>query len=145
MLQQMITLLIGIFGGAMVGMQTPIANAIGQRIGSAGGSLVVHVSGAVISALLLIARGGESIQNIRSVPWWMFGVGIFGVVLFLTINYTVPRLGATGAITLIIVGQLGMGMIIDQFGLFDVAVRAVDGQRIVAVILLLVGAYLMAR
>jgi len=145
MLQQVITVLIGVLGGVSVGLQTPIANAIGQRLGSAGGSFIVHVSGAIISGVLLLMRGGENIQDMRNLPWWMFGVGVFGVVLFLTINHTIPRIGTAAAITLIIVGQLLIGMILDHFGLLGVAVRAIDGQRVIAAALLLIGGSLMIR
>ena len=145
MLQQLLTVLIGVLGGISVGLQTPIANAIGQRIGSAGGSFIVHISGAIISGILLLARGGENMQDVRQLPWWIFGVGVFGVILFLTINHTIPRIGTAAAITLIIVGQLVTGMLLDHFGLLGVAVRAIDGQRMIAAVLLLIGGYLMIR
>jgi transporter family-2 protein len=59
--------------------------------------------------------------------------------------HTLPRMGATTAVTLIIIGQLVMGMLIDQFGWFGVAVRPIDGWRVAAVVLLLAGGYLMVR
>ena len=143
--EQVLTILIGILGGIAVGVQTPIANAIGQRVGGTASSLVVHVSGAIASGLLLMMRGGENIHNLRTLPWWMFGVGIFGVVLYLTINHTIPRIGAATAITLIIVGQLVAGMVIDHFGLLGATARPIDGTRVVAALMLLGGGYLMTR
>ncbi len=145
MLQQLLTLFIGILGGISVGLQTPIAGAIGQSLGSSAGSFIVHISGAVLSGLLLLARRGENIQEMRNVPWWTYGVGVFGVILFLTINHTIPRIGTASAITLIIVGQLSIGMVIDHLGLFGVASRSIDGQRLLAAGLLLLGGYLMIR
>lgn len=145
MTQQLLTILIGLLGGASVGVQTPIANIIGQRLGTAASSFAIHASGAVLSGILLLARGGENIRDLRGLSWWMFGVGIFGVILFLTINYTIPRIGATGGITLIIVGQLLAGMLIDHFGLFGVVARSTDGQRLLAVVFLFIGGYLMSR
>ncbi len=145
MLPTLVTILIGIIGGVAVGVQSPIANNVGQKVGGAAGSLIVHVSGALLSAVVLIVRGGENIRAIRSLQWWMFGVGFFGVVLYLTIVYTIPRIGVAPALTLIIVGQLFAGMVVDHFGLFGVEVRAVDGMRLIAAALLLSGGYLMAR
>lgn len=140
-----LTLLIGLLGGVAVGLQGPIAGAMSQRVGSSASSFIVHVSGAILSGLLLFARGGEMIQNWRTLPWYMLGSGVFGLILYLTINHTLPRLGATTAVTLIIVGQLVMGMLIDQFGWFGVSLRPIDSWRIVAVGLLLAGGYLMVR
>ena len=145
MLSILLTVLIGILGGVAVGMQGPIAAQMGQRVGSAASSFVVHVSGAFLSGALLLIRGGENIQNWRSLSWYMLGSGFFGVVLYLTINHTMPRLGATTALALIIIGQLALGILIDHFGLFGVAVRQLDIWRAAGLVLLLVGGYFVIR
>ena len=145
MLSILVTVLIGILGGVAVGMQGPIAAQMGQRVGSAASSFVVHVSGAFLSGALLLTRGGENIQNWRSLSWYMLGSGFFGVLLYLTINHTMPRLGATTALALIIIGQLAMGILIDHFGLFGVAVRQLDIWRVAGLVLLLVGGYFVIR
>ena len=126
-------------------MQGPIVSQMSQRIGNAAGSFVVHVSGAILSGLLLVARGGENIQNWRSLSWYMAGSGFFGVVLYLTINHTMPRLGATTALALIIIGQLAMGILIDQFGLFGSAVRPIDATRLIGAALLIAGGTLIVK
>ncbi len=145
MFEIILTILIGLLGGIAVGVQGPIAGAMSQRVGGTGSSFIVHVSGAILSGLLLVARGGEAIQNWRTLPWYMLGSGLFGLILYLTLTHTLPRLGATTAVALIIVGQLVMGMLIDQFGWFGVTVRTIDGWRIAAAALLLAGGYLMVR
>jgi transporter family-2 protein len=145
MLEIILTILIGLLGGVAVGIQGPIAGAMSQRVGGTSSSFVVHVSGAILSGLLIIARGGEAVQNWRTLPWYMLGSGAFGVVLYLTLSHTLPRLGATMAVMLIIVGQLLMGLLIDHFGWFGVSIRPVEASRIAAVVLLLAGGYLMVR
>lgn len=145
MFEIILTILIGLLGGIAVGVQGPIAGAMSQRVGGTGSSFVVHVSGAILSGLLLVIRGGEAIQNWRTLPWYMLGSGVFGLILYLTLTHTLPRLGATTAVALIIVGQLVMGMLIDQFGWFGVALRPIDGWRVAAAALLLAGGYLMVR
>ena len=137
--------LIGILGGLAVGVQGPIVSQMSQRIGTMAGSFIVHVSGAILSGALLLALGGENIRNWRSLSWYMFLSGSFGVILYLTLNQTMPRLGATTALALIIIGQLVMGILIDQFGLFGVAVRPVDLVRLVGAGLLIAGGYLIIR
>jgi transporter family-2 protein len=145
MLQTILTYFIGLLGGIAVGIQSPIAGAMGQHVGGAAGSFIVHISGALLSGLLLLSRGGENIVQWRTLPWYMLGSGVFGVILYLTLTHTLPKLGAGAAITLIIVGQLLMGLLIDQFGWFGSPVRPVDLSRVVAAVLLLVGGYLMVR
>lgn len=140
-----VTILIGVLGGIAVGLQGPIAAQMGRRVGGVASSFVVHVSGAILSGVLLLARGGENIGNWRSLSWYMLGAGFFGVVLYLTINHTMPRLGATTALTLIIIGQLAMGIVIDHFGLFGAAVHHVDLLRMIGAVLLITGGYFVVR
>ena len=102
---------IGLIGGIAVGIQAPVAGAMGSRVGGAAGSLIVHLGGLIASLLLLIARGGEQIHDWRSLPWYMLGCGAFGLVLYLSLSQTVPKLGAATAITLVIVGQLSAGLV----------------------------------
>src|SRR5512142_21495 len=145
MLSTLLTALIGTLGGISVGLQGPIAAQMGKRVGSAASSFVVHVSGAFLSGALLLARGGEDIRNWRSLSWYMLASGFFGVVLYLTINHTMPRLGATTALSLIIIGQLAMGVLVDHFGLFGTAVRPLDLWRAAGLVLLMAGGYLVVR
>ena len=81
----------------------------------------------------------------RQLPWYMLGSGALGLVLYLTLSQTIRKLGATSAITLVVVGQLGIGMVIDHFGLFEATVKTIDAQKVAAFLLLLAGAYLMLR
>lgn len=145
MLAKWFIILIGVLGGVAVGIQTPITGAMGQRIGGIASGLIVHLSGAFFSAVFLILARGENIAAWRTLPWYMFASGIFGVIIIFTLSRTIPELGGVVAITLVIVGQLIAGMLVDQFGWFGVPIRPIDGGRIVAVLFLLVGGYLMVR
>ena len=145
MLTIIATVFIGILGGIAVGIQSPIAGSMSQRIGGTASSFIVHVSGAVLSGMLLLMRGGEQIRNWRSLSWYMLASGAFGLILYLTLSQTLPRLGATTAIALIIIGQLVVGMLIDQFGLFGVEQRAIDVWKVMATTFLLAGGYLMIK
>lgn len=145
MFENVLTLIAGLLGGVSVAIQSVIAGAMSQRVGGTASSFIIHVSGAILSGLLLVSRGGENIAQWRVLPWYMLGSGVFGVILYLTLNRTLPQLGASAAITLIIVGQLLTSMLIDHFGWFGVTIHSVDATRLLALGLLLVGGYLMVR
>jgi transporter family-2 protein len=144
-MDRILTWVIGLIGGIAVGLQGPIVTAMGQQVGGAASSLMVHISGALFSALLLAARGGENVALWTSLPWYMLASGGFGLVLYLTLNHTLPQLGAAPALVLIIVGQLIMGMVLDHFGWLGVVQRPIDLTRLIAAALLLAGAWLMLR
>lgn len=136
---------IGILGGIAVGLQSPLAGAISERVGGTASSLIIHVSGAFLSGVLLVLRGGEQIGNWRSLTWYMWIAGMFGVVLYLTLSVTFPRLGATSALVLIIVGQLFTGMVLDTFGWLGVPARPLDPMRAAGALIVIGGAYLILR
>lgn len=140
-----LVILIGLVGGLAVGIQSILAGAMGQKIGGTATSFIIHLGGMVFSGILLVLRGGEKIRDWRSLPWYMLGAGIFGLILYLTISVTLPRVGGTMMMTLIIIGQLSMGIVIDHFGLFGVATHPIDLSRILGVVALLAGGYLIAR
>ena len=145
MIEIVVTIFIGLIGGVAVGIQGPIVAEMSRRVGGAAGSFIVHASGAALAGVMLALRGGEQIQNWRSLSWYMLGSGALGVILYLTLNHTLPRLGATSALALVVVGQMVVGLAVDHYGLFGVAVRSIDGMRVFAAILLVAGGYLMLR
>jgi transporter family-2 protein len=137
--------LIGLVGGIAVGLQAPLINMIGLRLGIMESVFIAHLGGAIFSAIpLLIARGGNLMQW-RSVPWYALIAGLFGLVITVAINITIPRLGATTTIVLVVVGQLIIGMVIDHFGLLDTTVRVFTPSRLVGIVVLLLGTYLIMR
>ena len=138
-------ILIGLLGGASVGMQSPIAGAMGQRIGGIAGALVVHVSGAIIAAAILLLQGGQRIRDWHTLPWYMLACGVFGVFLYQTISITLPRLGSTYMVTLIILGQLMVGLIIDHFGWLGVTQHPISLTRIAGVLVLILGGFLISK
>jgi transporter family-2 protein len=140
-----LVILIGLIGGVAVGIQSPIAGAMGQKVGGTASSFIIHLSGMIFSGILLFLSGGEKIREWRTLPWYMLGAGIFGLILYQTISVTLPRLGSTMMITLIIIGQLLVGVIIDHFGLLGVATRHMDVSRAIGIIVLFIGGYLIAK
>lgn len=145
MIEMLITIAIGLLGGVAVGTQTPIAGAMSQRVGGAASSVIVHFGGLVASLILLVSRRGEDITQWRELPWYMLCCGGFGLVLFLTVSHTIPKLGAVSAITLIIVGQLLAGVVIDYLGAFGTIPRGLEINRMIGLALLFAGAYLVIR
>ncbi|MBM3127810.1 MAG: DMT family transporter [Chloroflexi bacterium] len=145
MIEYVTIVLIGLLGGIAVGIQSPIAGAMAQRIGGTASSFIVHVSGAILSGALLFLRGGERIREWHTLPWYMLLAGVWGLILYLTINVTMPRLGATMVVVLITVGQLFVGMVIDHWGWFGVPLTPISLTRVLGGLVLLIGVFLIAR
>lgn len=144
-METIFTILAGLVGGAAVGVQSPIAGAMGQRVGGTSSSVIVHASGLIFSVVLLLVRGGEKIRDWRTLPFYMLGAGIFGLILYQTINITFPRLGGTMMVALIIIGQLTAGMVIDHFGWLGVTRHPIDLPRVLGLVMLFAGGFLISK
>ena len=99
---------------------------------------------AVIGAALVIVLAGNTVSLAATGKPLLLGKGNTTGKLT-TLSRTLPELGAGIAATLIIVGQLMVGLVVDHFGWFGVPVRPIDITRLVAAALLLAGGYLMVR
>ena len=138
-------ILIGLLGGIAVGLQGPMSGAMSQRLGPLGSSLIIHTGGAIVSALLLLFAGGVNLENIRGLPLPYFFAGCFGVILYLTFAYTLPRVGVTMTTALLILAQMSIGLLLDEFGWLGVPQHSISWIRLSGVATLLLGSYLVAR
>jgi len=75
----------------------------------------------------------------------MLIAGVFGVILYQVISFTLPHLGSLTMMTFIITGQLLAGMLVDHFGLFGVACHPITPTRIAGMATLLLGGYLISK
>jgi len=137
-------ILIGLVGGVAVGLQSPMASMITQRLGLFESVFIVHLGGALIALIPLIFYGSR-LREWRSVPWYVLGAGIFGLIVIASISYMIPRVGVAASITTIVAGQLLVGTILDQYGLLGTAVKPLDLTRIFGLAVLLVGVWLTVK
>ncbi|MEW6240841.1 MAG: DMT family transporter [Chloroflexota bacterium] len=137
--------LIGLIGGIAVGLQSPLASLLTQRLGVFESVFIVHVGGALASLVPLLFLGGGKLSQWRSVPWYALGAGVFGLVVIAAISYTIPRVGVAAAITTIVAGQLLAGTLIDHFGLLGAAQRSLDPARLLGLVVLSVGVWLTVK
>ena len=137
--------LIGLISGVAVGLQSPLASMITQRLGMLESIFIIHVGGAILIAIPLIFIGGGSLGDWRSLPWYALAAGSMGLIVVAGVSFMIPRVGVATAITLIIAGQLVISSILDHYGLLGVEVRHINLQRIFGLIIVFAGAWLTVR
>jgi len=138
----LLIILIGLAGGVAVGLQSPLASMISQRLGLFESVFIIHLGGALIP--LLIYGGGKLAQR-RNVPWYALGAGIFGLIVVGSVSYMIPRIGIAAAITTIVAGQLLVGTILDHYGLLGSSGRSMDLTRAFGLAVVLVGVWLTVK
>ena len=141
----LLIILIGLAGGVAVGLQSPMASMITQRLGMFESVFIVHVGGAILALIPLLFYGGGNLAQWRSLPWYALGAGVFGLIVIGAISYMIPRIGVAGAITTIVAGQLLVSMVLDQFGWLGTMERPMDPARAIGLAVVLVGVWLTVK
>jgi transporter family-2 protein len=138
-------ILIGLAGGAAVGLQSPMASMISQRLGIFESVFIVHLGGAIVALLPLLFRAGGKLSQWRSLPWYTLAAGIFGLIVISAISYMIPRVGIAASIVTVVAGQLLVGMFLDHFGLLGASVRSLDATRLLGMGVVLLGVWLTVK
>jgi len=140
--------LVALVAGGMIALQAPInaeaAGRLGHPISAATMSFCVGTV-VLIALMLLFARERTNLGALQTMPLYMLlGGGLLGAV-YVTVNLMLaPKIGIAAIMALGIAGQLFTALILDRFGMFDLAVRELSLGRLSGAILVLVGA-LMVR
>lgn len=136
--------LVGLVGGIAVAVQASLAGIITQHLGVLENALVVFGGGFLVALALTLMNQGGKLKSLGSLPWYAFLAGPLGIVIITSIGYTTPRIGLAGTLTLIIVGQLIIGVIFDHFGWLT-AIRPFDFPRLLGILFLFVGTWIVLR
>ena len=137
-------LLIPIF---FLGFLTPIQTAANSRLRQSVvspmvASLVSFSVGTLFLAIVVLCEKGSLLiesELIERLPWWAWCGGLCGL-WGLTVNIIIfPKLGAVQTALMPMLGQIGMGIVIDSFGLLQSPAFPFTLKRGVALLILLVG------
>ena len=143
-------LLIPIF---FLGFLTPIQTAANSRLRQSVmspmvASLVSFSVGTLFLAIVVLCEKGSLLiesQLIERLPWWAWLGGMCGL-WGLTVNIIIfPKLGAVQTALMPMLGQIGMGIVIDSFGLLQSPVFTFTLKRAVALLILLAGIVMIVR
>ena len=137
-------ILVGLAGGIAVGLQSPMASMITQRLGLFESVFIIHVGGAIIALIPMLIYGSR-LSQWRSVPWYVLGAGIFGLVVIAAISYMIPRVGVAASIITVVAGQLLVGSILDQYGWLGASIRPLDLTRSIGLAVVLFGVWLTVK
>jgi bacterial/archaeal transporter family-2 protein len=133
--------------GGAVALQAPINSHLGKSVGTFQAAFLSFAIGTV--ALLVIASlatgGLGGVRHATNVPWYYLTGGLLGVAYVSTVLVTVRTLGAGGVTAATIAGQLSLAVIIDRFGWLGVEHKPISLARIVGVLLLAAGVFLIVR
>jgi transporter family-2 protein len=148
MKNDIIYLSLALITGALIPVQAATNAAFSKSIGNAlaTGLMVFIVGLAGMTLFVLLSRTSfPARQQLTAAPLYSYLGGIIVAAYVVMITILVPRIGVGTAIGLIVTGQIICAVLIDHFGLFNVAVRAIDLTRFAGIILMIAGVYLVMK
>lgn len=141
-------LVFGLFTGMMPPMQTAVNGALSLETGSFIYSAMISFGAGTTALLILSIIISRSLRlksesgSLKLKPWYFLG-GPLGAVYVACNILLMPELGTTLTMMAAITGQILMGLLVDQFGLFGLPKQPVDARRIFAVIIIFSGIVLL--
>lgn len=135
------------FVGGLIALQAPINSNLGKQIGTFQAAAVSFAIGTLLLvAIVFVAGGGVSeVSEARSLPWYYLTGGVLGAAYVTSVLVTVRSLGAGGVVAATIAGQLSMAVVVDQLGILGVPKQPISTARVVGIVLLAIGTYLVVR
>lgn len=136
---------IALIGGVTICFQSLFSGVMGSKVGVFESVFIVHAGGMLIAGVIVALLRGGNLGAWNTAPWYTLTAGLLGVVIVASISYAVPRIGLASTLTWTIVAQLTFGAILDHFGLLGAVQRSFDPPRIVGLLALAIGTWLVVR
>lgn len=138
-------ILMVVLGGVVSGIQAPINSALSKKIGGLEGAFTSFFFGTAILALVVLFFGKGDLRGVLSVPKWQLVGGFFGAYLVTAMILAIPKIGVASAIFAAVIGQLVIGIVIDNFGFFGVQRIPFDGYRLLGIVLMITSLLLIFK
>jgi len=100
---------------------------------------------ALIALYFLFFKQAPTFPTGYHFTWWKFTGGLLGVVYVTAVVIAAPRIGAANALAFIVAGQFTAAIIIDHFGWMNLPLTSISWNRVIGIVLLLAGVYLIQR
>ena len=147
-LMEIIYFILALIAGSLVPVLTSSNTVLSKNLsGVIPASLVMFII-ATICCLITLLISKSTIPNINqfaSSPVYSYFGGIISAIYIMMLAFLAPKLGIGNVTVLLVTGQAISIMIIEQLGLFDFPIRPINLYRIIGVVFLIFGVYLIKK
>ena len=133
------------------GMGIPIMAALNAGLGAklqspALAATILFLVGLIGSTIfLLVFEGVPSSGLNKEIPIYFYSGGLFVLFYVLSISWVARRFGIGNAISFVLLGQLLAMITVDQFGLMGAQQTSLTWQRIIGLVFMSIGVFLVVR
>ncbi len=139
-------LLIAALSGIAMAIQGTVNSALGKVVGLLESTFIVHLTGLLLAAILLLFyRSGSGRLNFFQAPWYSYTGGVLGVLIIYSVVLSIPKVGVAPATTAIILGQVFTAGLVDHFGLFGMHKIPFSLGNVLGTLMMAGGAWLILK
>ena len=105
-------------------------------------TLLTFLTGGIFLILAMLVTHDSFVipsQVVSGEPWWAWSGGILGLIGVTMLILLFPILGSVQTTILTIGGQILMGVLVDQLGWFNAAIKPLNTWKIMGIALLIAG------
>lgn len=135
-------LLYSILAGLLISLQGVFNARVSEKIGAWQTNAIVHGSGLLLVFLILTLRKDWHFEGLGGVNRLYLVGGLLGVFIVLFVMKGITRIGASYAVTIIIVSQIIVTLIINRFGFFREPATAITPPQFAGLLLMIAGVVL---
>ncbi|GAC1525952.1 MAG: DMT family transporter [Sediminibacterium sp.] len=110
-------------------------------------AFISFFTGTIFLALVLVFTRQQlpDVTELKQIGLYKYAGGLLGVFFVTVVIFSVERIGSTNMFALIIAGQFLVALLYDHFGLFGLPHVPINWGKVLGVVLLISGAYLVNR
>jgi transporter family-2 protein len=134
-----------VVAGGFIALQAPINAGLAGKVGKLPAATVSFTIGTIVlvAITLLFSSGFGDVKEARHLSWYYLMGGVLGAIYVTTALIAVRTLGAGGVTGATIAGQLAMSVTLDKLGILGLAQRDITPTRMVGIVLLAAGTFLV--
>lgn len=140
--------IIALIAGSLIPVQAATNAALSQHIDNVlFSSLILFTVAVLFIASITVISGAKvpSIDALSTAPKYGYIGGLIVGFYVLSITFLAPRMGVANAICFIVTGQILAAVTIDHFGLFNSIQTSISKERVLGVLLMIVGLFLAKK
>ncbi|MCR1934903.1 DMT family transporter [Clostridium tepidum] len=135
----MLGIIYSIISGLAMTLQGVFNTRLSDKIGMWETNTLVQGIGFIITIIIWMLAGDGNFKDIKNVNKLYLLGGVLGVIIIYTVMKGIGALGPTYAIGIILISQLTSAALVDAFGLFDSQTIKFGPNKIIGVIVMLIG------
>ena len=101
------------------------------------------ISAVALGLLAVLLKAPVPDWKNSTTKWWHWLGGIVGACYVCMMIVSVPLIGTAATMAIVLLGQVCFGLALDHFGLMGMAVRKISSQRVLGILLVFGGTFLV--